>query len=66
MSLILALNHWETLNTIGILMVAPPARIVCHGMELPETLFISVPGNTIFSYFLIFSIFFFFGFFFQN
>ena len=38
-------------------MAAPHAHIACHGMELPKTLFISVPSNTIFSYFLIFFIF---------
>ena len=35
-------------------------------MELLETLFTSVSGSTIFSYFLIFSIFHFFVFFFKN
>ena len=43
----------ETLNPIKVFNAVPPPACHCHPMELPETLFISVLGSTIF--FLIFS-----------
>ena len=46
-----------TLNTMGVFNAAPPVACHYHPMGLPEKLFTSVPGSTIFflfSYFLHF------------